>query len=137
VKARVAKFDLKFLKKIYFNILSFMAHPAFNIIADYSSEELEVLLYMLKLPELRSLCRTFRIPSATQPKMNLIQALLAYGKSQQTVVGNKRCDSISIIKSRYVVVYWLQSINKIHIYATKQRCKNMGTRTLIDSKFLI
>jgi hypothetical protein len=60
---------------------------------------------MLKVPELRSLCRTFRIPSATRPKQKLIQALLDYGKGQQSISGNKRGDSISLIKSRYVIVY--------------------------------
>jgi hypothetical protein len=105
VKARVTIFGLRNLKMIYFSILSLMAHPVFKIIADYSSEELEVLLYMLKVPELRSLCRTFRIPSGAQPKPKLIQALLEYGKGQQIMSGDKRGDSISIIKSRYVVVY--------------------------------
>jgi hypothetical protein len=90
------------LKMIYFSILSLMTDSAFKIIADYSSEELEVLLYMLKVPELRSLCRTFRLPTTTQPKPNLIQALLEYGKSQQTIIGNKSGDSVSIIKCRYV-----------------------------------
>ncbi|PNF14612.1 hypothetical protein B7P43_G12121 [Cryptotermes secundus] len=70
------------------------------VMSDYNSEELEVLLYMLKVPELRSLCRTFRIPSTMQPKPKLIQVLLEYGKSQQIMSGNKRGDSISIIKSR-------------------------------------
>jgi hypothetical protein len=90
---------------VYFIILSFIAHPVFKIIADYNSEELEVLLYMLKVPELRSLCRTFRIPSTLQPKPKLIQALLEYGKTQQILSGNERGDSISLIKSRYVVAY--------------------------------
>lgn len=89
----------------YFIILSLMVHPVFEIIADYNAEELEVLLYMLKVPELRSLCRTFRIPSTMQPKPKLIQALLEYGKSQQIISGNKRGDSVSLIKSRYVVAY--------------------------------
>jgi hypothetical protein len=81
------------------------SHSVFKIIADYSSEELGVLLNMLKVPELRSLCQTFRIPSATQPKSKLIQALLAYGRTQQTISGNERSDSASLIKSRYTVVY--------------------------------
>jgi hypothetical protein len=105
VKARVTVFALRNLKMVYFIILSLMAHPVFKIIADYSSEELEVLLYMLKVPELRALCRTFRIPSTAQPKPKLIQALLDYGKSQKILSGNKRGDPVSLIKSRYVVAF--------------------------------
>lgn len=82
-----------------------MEHSVFKIIADYNSEELEVLLYMLKVPELRSLCQTFRIPSTMQPKPKLVQALLEYGKSQQIISGNKRGDSVSLIKRRCVSVY--------------------------------
>lgn len=70
------------------------------VMSDYSSEELEDLLHMLKVPELRSLCRTFRIPSTAQPKSKLIKALLEYGKGQQIIIGNKRGDSVSLIKSR-------------------------------------
>lgn len=76
-----------------------------KIISDYSSEKLEVLLNMLKLAELRSLCRTFRIPSAAQPKSKLIQTLMQYGQSQQTISGSQRGDSKAVIKSRYVVFY--------------------------------
>jgi hypothetical protein len=76
-----------------------------KIISDYSSEKLEVLLNMLKLAELRLLCRTFRIPSAAQPKLKLIQALMQYGQSQQTISGSQRGDSKAMIKSRYVVFY--------------------------------
>jgi hypothetical protein len=75
------------------------------MISDYSSEELEALLNMLKVPELRSLCRTFLISSATQPKLKLIQGLLKYGRNQQTISGNERSDSTSLIKSRYTIVY--------------------------------
>jgi hypothetical protein len=73
-----------------------------KIISDYGSEKLEVLLNMLKLPELRLLCQTFRIPSAAQSKSKLIQALMQYGQSQQTICGSQRGDSIAIIKSRYL-----------------------------------
>jgi len=73
-----------------------------KIISDYSSEKLEVLLNMMKLAELRLLCRTFRIPLAAQPKFKLINALMHYGESQQTISGSQRCDSRAIIKSRYV-----------------------------------
>jgi hypothetical protein len=98
-------FGFRKLEMICFSILSLMAHSVFKIIADYSSEELEVLLDLLKVPELRALCRTFRIPSTTQPKPKMIEALLEYGKSQQTISGIKRGDSTSLIKSRYAVVY--------------------------------
>jgi hypothetical protein len=77
-----------------------------EIISDYSSEKLEVLLNMLKLAELKVLCRTFRIPSAAQPKPKLIQALMQYGQSQQTISGSERGDSRAIIKSRYVVFFF-------------------------------
>ena len=76
-----------------------------KIISDYSSEKLEVLLNMLKLAELRSLCKTFRIPMAAQPKSKLIHAVMQYGRSQQTISGSQRGDSRAMIKSRYVVFY--------------------------------
>ncbi|XP_021935239.1 fanconi-associated nuclease 1-like isoform X2 [Zootermopsis nevadensis] len=70
------------------------------VTSDYSSEQLEVLLNLLKVPELRSLCRTFRISSATRPKPEMIQALLQYGRTQHTISGIQGSDSASLIKSR-------------------------------------
>ena len=76
-----------------------------KIISDYSSEKLEVLLDMLKLPELRLLCQTFRIPTAAQTKSKLILAVMQYGQSQQTISGSQKGDSRAMIKNRYVVFY--------------------------------
>jgi hypothetical protein len=70
------------------------------ITSDYSSEKLEVLLDMLKLPELRLLCQTFRIPTAAQTKSKLILAVMQYGQSQQTISGSQKGDSRAMIKNR-------------------------------------
>jgi hypothetical protein len=90
---------------IYYSIIFLMTRFLIKIISDYSSEELEFLLNMLKMPELRLLCRTFRIPSTTEPKPKLIQALLQCGRSQQTISANQGGDSRAMIKSRYIVVH--------------------------------
>lgn len=84
-----------------------------KIISDYSSEKLEVLLNMLKVAELRILCRTFRIMLAARSKLKLIQALMQYGQNQQTIIGSQRGASKAIIKIRYVVFFTsLHSISR-------------------------
>ncbi|XP_069678511.1 fanconi-associated nuclease 1-like [Periplaneta americana] len=69
------------------------------VTSDYNSEELDVLLNMLKLQELKSLCKTFRIQPITQPKPILVQALLDYGRNQQTL-GGSRSDSSLVLRRR-------------------------------------
>lgn len=83
-----------------------LTHSVFKIFTDYSSEEFEVILNMLKLPELKSLCQSFQITSAIQrkTKLKLVQAVLEYRRKQQTIIGNQRSE-VSPINSRYIVVY--------------------------------
>ncbi|PSN42849.1 hypothetical protein C0J52_16421 [Blattella germanica] len=69
---------------------------AFN----YSSEELEILLNLLKLQELKTLCKYFRITPVTLPKPALINSLLEYGKSQNTVFGCKGNNASSVLRDR-------------------------------------
>ena len=68
------------------------------IFTDYSSEKVEVLLQMLKKPELQSLCKIFRIQPISLPKQKLIDALLNYGR-QPTVFGSS--NSSSLLLNRY------------------------------------
>ncbi|KAJ4435409.1 hypothetical protein ANN_18024, partial [Periplaneta americana] len=70
------------------------------VTSDYNSEELDVLLNMLKLQELKSLCKTFRIQPITQPKPMLVQALLDYGRNQQTL-GGSRSDSSLVLRRSF------------------------------------
>ncbi|XP_067015080.2 fanconi-associated nuclease 1 [Anabrus simplex] len=67
------------------------------VTSDIMSEDLDDLLDMLKVSDLKALCKEFSVKAGGTTKPEMKKALINYGRSQKTLLGT---DSASIIKSK-------------------------------------